>query len=74
MRHAISRDRKRAIEALGGLGPVSAELFVAEQARIVQVHDERVDVHEDALEVRVRAEGLGSLIGELRQQGERMAA
>jgi hypothetical protein len=33
----------------------------------------RVDVQEDALEVRIRAEGLASLIGELRQ-GERMAA
>ena len=35
---------------------------------------ERVDVQEDALDVRMRAEGLASLIGELRQQGERMAA
>jgi site-specific DNA recombinase len=50
------------------------ELFPVEQARIVQLLVERVDVHEDALEVRVRAEGLRSLIGELRQQGEKMAA
>jgi hypothetical protein len=35
---------------------------------------ERVDVQEDALEVRIRAEGLASLVGELRQQEERMAA
>jgi hypothetical protein len=28
---------------------------------------ERVDVHENALEVRMRAEGLASLVGELRQ-------
>ena len=35
---------------------------------------ERVDVQEDALKVRIRAEGLASLVGELRQQGERMAA
>jgi hypothetical protein len=41
---------------------------------IVQLLVERVDVWEDALEVRIRAEGLASLIGELRQQGERMAA
>jgi site-specific DNA recombinase len=47
------------------------ELFPAEQARIVQLLVERVDVQEDALEVRVRAEGLASLVGELRQQGER---
>jgi DNA invertase Pin-like site-specific DNA recombinase len=49
------------------------ELFPAEQARVVQLMVERVDVHGNALEVRVRAEGLASLVGELRQ-GERMAA
>jgi hypothetical protein len=35
---------------------------------------ERVDVQENALEVRIRAEGLVSLVCELRQQGERKAA
>jgi site-specific DNA recombinase len=49
-------------------------LFPAEQARIVQLLVARVDVQEDALEVRIRAEGLASLVGELRRQGERMAA
>jgi hypothetical protein len=33
-----------------------------------------VDVQENALEVRIRAEGLASLVGELRQDGERKAA
>jgi site-specific DNA recombinase len=51
-----------------------SELFPAEEARIVQLLVERVDVQENALEVRIRAEGLASLVGELRQQGERMAA
>jgi len=32
---------------------------------------ERVDVREDALEVRIRAEGLVSLVGELRQDERR---
>jgi hypothetical protein len=50
------------------------ELFPAEQARIVQLLVERVDVQDDALEVRIRAEGLASLVGELRQQDERKAA
>jgi hypothetical protein len=40
----------------------------------VQLQLERVDVQEHALEVRIRAEGLASLVAELRQQGERMAA
>jgi hypothetical protein len=33
-----------------------------------------VDVQEDALEVRIRGEGLVSLVAELRQEGERKAA
>jgi site-specific DNA recombinase len=51
-----------------------SELFPAEQARIVQLLVGRVDVHKDALEVRIRADGLASLVGELRQPGGRMAA
>jgi hypothetical protein len=44
------------------------------KARIVQMLVERVDVHEDALEVRIRAEELVSLVAELRQHDERRAA
>jgi hypothetical protein len=40
----------------------------------VQLVVERVDVQEDALEVRIRTDGVASLVGELRQQGERVAA
>ena len=60
--------------SLADFASVCSDLFPAEQARIVQLLVERVDVQEDALEVRIRAEGLASLVGELRQQGERMAA
>ena len=59
---------------LADFATIWSELFPAEQARIVQLLVERVDVQADALEVRIRAEGLASLVGELRQQGERMAA
>ena len=48
-------------------------LFSAEQARIVQLLCERVDLPEDALEVRIRAEGLASIVAELRQSGENVA-
>ena len=61
------------IEALGALEPGWDELFPAEQARIVQLLVERVDVREDALEVRIRTEGLASLVGELRQDERRAA-
>ena len=59
---------------LADFDPVWNELFPAEQARIVQLLVERIVVHEDAVEVRIRAEGVVSLAGELRQQDERRAA
>jgi site-specific DNA recombinase len=59
---------------LADFATVWSELFPAEQARIVQLLVERVDVKEHAIEVRIRAEGIASLVGELRQQGERRAA
>jgi hypothetical protein len=65
---------REVIVLLADFATVWSELFPAEQARIVQLLVERVEVQEDALEVRIRAEGLASLVEELRQQGERMAA
>jgi hypothetical protein len=59
---------------LADFATVWNELFPAEQARIVHLLVERVDVREDALEVRIKAEGLATLVVELRQQDERKAA
>jgi hypothetical protein len=56
---------------LADFASVWSELFPAEQARIVQLLVERVEVQEHVLEVRIRAEGLASLVGELRQQGRK---
>jgi hypothetical protein len=53
---------------LADFGSLWAELFPAEQARIMKLLVERVDVSVDGLEVRLRAEGLTSLLAELRQQ------
>jgi hypothetical protein len=51
------------------------ELFPAEQARIVQLLVERVDVGTDRLAIRLRTAGLASLVGELSQRPrERTAA
>ncbi len=55
------------IEALRELDPLWAELFPAEQARIVRLLVQRVDVGEQTLTVRLRAEGLSGLAAELRQ-------
>jgi hypothetical protein len=58
---------------LADFATVWNELFPTEQARIVQLLVERVYVQEEALEVRIRAEGLASLVGELRQDERRAA-
>jgi site-specific DNA recombinase len=58
---------------LADFATVWSELFPAEQARIVQLLVEQVNVQDDAIEVRIRAEGLVSLVAELRQN-ERKAA
>ncbi len=52
--------------ALSDLDPVWEELFPAEQARIVQLLVERVDVGEDGIGIRLRTEGLTSLVQDLR--------
>ena len=53
-------------EALEQLDPLWDELFPAEQARIVQLLVERVDVSLDGVDIRLRTERLASLIADLR--------
>jgi site-specific DNA recombinase len=60
-------DEREVLGRLADFGSLWAELFPAEQARIVRLLVERVDVQSDGLEVRLRAEGLASLVAELRQ-------
>ncbi|TIM50262.1 MAG: hypothetical protein E5Y60_35965 [Mesorhizobium sp.] len=57
-------------EALVQLDPLWDELFPAEQARIVQLLVERVDVAVEGISIRLRTEGMASLAAELRQQPE----
>src|SRR5688572_29788851 len=52
-------------EALQRLDPLWDELFPAEQARVVQLLVERVDVGRDAVDIRLRTEGLTNLTAEL---------
>jgi site-specific DNA recombinase len=58
---------------LADFAAVWNELFPVEQAPIVQLLVERVDVQEDALEVRIRAQGLASLVGEAQHSDVRTA-
>jgi hypothetical protein len=48
--------------------PLWEELFAAEQARIVRLLVERVDLSSNGIEVRLRAEGLQTLVEELRRR------
>jgi site-specific DNA recombinase len=53
------------IKALAQLDGLWAELFPAERARIVALLVARVDVRTDAIELRLRGEGLRSLVAEV---------
>ena len=66
----ITEDEAR--EALTQLDPLWDELFPAEQARIVQLLVERVDVRMNGVEVRLRPNGLAGLVREV--AGSRRAA
>ena len=58
-------DESEVRAALQRLDPVWNELFPAEQARVVQLLVERVDVSPDGVEIRLRTEGLANLTAEL---------
>jgi hypothetical protein len=59
----LSGDDVRA--ALERLDPLWDELFPAEQARIVQLLVERVDVGTNGADIRLRTQGLASLVADL---------
>jgi DNA invertase Pin-like site-specific DNA recombinase len=52
-------------DALEGLDPLWDELFPAEQARIVQLLIERIDVGHGGVDIRLRVDGLARLVHEL---------
>jgi site-specific DNA recombinase len=56
------------IEALGALEPVWDELYPAEQARIMRLMIERIDVAPDGISVTLHAAGIRSLVAELADQ------
>ncbi|MBM3952654.1 MAG: recombinase family protein [Rhodospirillales bacterium] len=56
-------------EALERLDPLWDELFPAEQARIVQLLVKRVDVAPDGIDIRLRVDGLATLVRDLAGAG-----
>lgn len=63
LRNGLSEDDVRG--ALVGFDELWAELFPAEQARIVELLIDRIDLHADRLDLVVKVEGLTSLCIEL---------
>ena len=62
-------------EALHDMDPLWDELFPAEQSRVLQLLVERVDVHPRGLDIKLRVDGLDTLVSEIRaSQAERRAA
>jgi hypothetical protein len=73
--NSLTEDEVR--EALAVLDPLWAELFPAEQARIVQLLIERVDIGTDGLRLRLRDKGLAQMVAEvgtISGKGRRAAA
>ena len=59
----LTEDETR--EALAQLDPLWAELFPAEQARIVRLLVERVEIGPAGADIRLRLDGLSSLVRDL---------
>jgi hypothetical protein len=53
------------------LDPLWDELFPAEQARIVQLLIERIDIRAEGVDIRLRTAGLRIMLGELAGIGAR---
>ena len=56
---------EEAREALAALDPLWTELFPAEQARIIQLLVERVEIGTDGLKLRFRDKGLAQMVAEV---------
>ena len=72
--HADNITEADARAALQQLDPLWDELFPAEQARIVALLVERVEIGTDGLNVRLRVDGFGSLAREMLTGGIEVAA
>ena len=64
----VEMPEREVVETVTNFAPLWDELFPAEQARIVRLLVERVDLSPSGLQVRLRAEGLQTLVAELRMR------
>jgi DNA invertase Pin-like site-specific DNA recombinase len=64
---------REVVQTVTDFAPLWDELFPAEQARIVRLLVERIDLAPDGMQVRLRAEGLQTLVEELRSREAKAA-
>ncbi|WP_270934337.1 hypothetical protein [Falsiroseomonas oryzae] len=64
---------RKVLRALERIEPLWDELFPAERARIVRLLVDRVDVWAEGAGVRLRLDGLGSLVRDLAAQAPEAA-
>ena len=70
-KHELEMPEREVVQTVTDFAPLWDELFPAEQARIVRLLVERVDLAPDGMQVRLRAEGLQTLVEELRSREAR---
>ena len=67
-KHEIEMPEREIVETVTAFAPLWDELFPAEQARILRLLVERIDLAPDGMQVRLRAEGLQTLVAELQSR------
>jgi DNA invertase Pin-like site-specific DNA recombinase len=70
----LETSEREVVQTVTDFAPLWDELFPAEQARIVRLLVERVDVAADGIQVRLRTEGLQTLVEQLRTTDARAHA
>src|SRR6266511_1555673 len=65
-KHEVELPEREVVQTVTEFAPLWDELFPAEQARIVRLLVERIDLAPDGMQVRLRAEGLQTLVEDLR--------
>jgi hypothetical protein len=67
-RSELEMPEREVVETITAFAPLWDELFPAEQVRIVRLLVEQVDLAPDGMQVRLRAEGLQTLVEELQSR------
>ena len=72
-RSELQMPEREVVATITNFEPLWDELFPAEQTRIVRLLVERIELAPDGMQVRLRAEGLQTLVEELRARETRAA-